>query len=179
MDHDVSLGHLLASVARGEQPALRAIYDRESTRLFGIAMAILRDRAAASDAVQDAFLRVWQRAGQFDPALGDGRGWLGGIVRHAALDLARRRGREQPVDDPSLGDQPVEADAIERVAAIQDGARLRDCLAQLDAKHARAIVLAFVHGLSHPQVAELLAMPLGSVKSWIRRGLLTLRGCMT
>lgn len=179
MDHETPLGTLLAGVARGEQAALRAIYDREGTRLFGVAMAILRDRPAASDAMQDAFLRMWQRAGQFDPARGDGRAWTATIVRHAALDQIRARGREQPSDDPALGDQPVEAVALDRIVAHQDGARLRECLGRLEERNARFIVMAFVHGLSHAQIADKVGQPLGSVKSWIRRGLMSLRECMS
>ncbi len=178
MPDDAPLSALLADVARGEQRALRIIYDREGTRLFGIAMAILRDRPAAADAMQDGFLRLWQRAGQYDPARGDAAAWIGAVIRHGALDLARRRGREIATGDPGLGDEPIEPDTIARLAADEDGARLRDCLAQLDEKSQRFVLLAFVQGLSHAQIADKLALPLGSVKSWIRRGLLSLRACM-
>ncbi|MBC7800229.1 MAG: sigma-70 family RNA polymerase sigma factor [Gemmatimonadaceae bacterium] len=178
MVDDAPLDLLLAAVARREQPALRTIYDREATRLFGIAMAILRDRPAASDAVQDGFLRLWQRAGQYDPARGEARAWINTIVRHAALDIARARGRELPTADPALGDQPVEADAVERLEASEDNARLRDCLTQLDEKNRRMITLAFVEGLSHAQISARLDVPLGSVKTWIRRGLVALRKCL-
>lgn len=179
MDQDAPLDTLLTGVARREHAALRAVYDREGKRLFGIAMAILRDRPAASDAVQDAFLRIWERASQFDPARGEARAWIATIVRHAALDSARARGREQPTGDPALGDQPIQPDAIERLAADEDGARLRDCLAQLDEKNQRFILLAFVHGQSHAQIATRLELPLGSVKTWIRRGLMSLRECLS
>lgn len=183
MSYDPPLEALLASVSQGEQEALRAIYHREGTRLFGVAMGILRDRAAAADAVQDAFLRMWQRAGQYDPGKGAAHAWIAAIVRYAALDLARTRGREQPTDDATLGgilgDMPVEADALDRLAATEDGARLRACLAQLDAKLSPFIVLAFVHGLSHAQIADRAGMPLGTVKTWIRRGLASLRECLS
>lgn len=179
MDSEAPLETLLAGVARWEQASLRAIYDREGTRLFGVAMAILRDRAAASDAVQDAFLRLWERAAQFDSSRGDGRAWITTIVRNAALDMARARGREMPTSDPALGDQPVEPDALNQLAANEDGARLRGCLAQLDPKGRDFIVLAFVHGLSHAQIATRLDLPLGTVKSWIRRTLLALRMCLS
>lgn len=179
MDDDAPLGTLLAAVARGEHAALRAIYDREGARLFGTALAILRDRAAASDSVQDAFLRLWQRAGQYDPARGDARAWISAVVRHAALDAARARGREQLVEDPALAEQAVAPDALDRLAAAADGARLRDCLNGLDARHRSFIVLAFVHGLSHSQVAARVEQPLGTVKTWIRRGLQQLRDCMS
>jgi RNA polymerase sigma-70 factor (ECF subfamily) len=174
-----TLAALLEGVAAGDRAALRALYQRQSVRLFGIANAILRDRDAAADALQDAFLRVSQRAAQFDPARGEAGAWLAGIVRHAALDLARRRGREMPTDDPSLGDQPVAAEALDRVAAADEGRRLRDCLAALEERNRQGILLAFVHGMSHAQVAARLDLPLGTVKSWIRRGLLQLRECLT
>lgn len=179
MRMDTSLADLLDGVARGDRDALRAVYDRHSARLFGIATAILRDRDAAADALQDAFLKIGQRAGQFDPARGVAEAWLGGIVRHAALDLIRRRGREMPTDDPTLGDMAVEPEALDRVAANAEGRRLRDCLAALDDRNRKGIVLAFVHGLSHAQVAARLDLPLGTVKAWIRRGLLQLRECLS
>jgi RNA polymerase sigma-70 factor, ECF subfamily len=173
------LASLLGGVASGDRAALRRVYEAQSTRLFGVANAILRDRDAAADALHDAFLRVSQRAAQFDPARGAAAAWLAGIVRHAALDLARRRGRELPSDDPALGDSAVAPDALERVSASVDGRRLRECLDTLEEKNRRGILLAFVHGLSHSQVAERLSLPLGTVKAWIRRGLLQLRDCMS
>jgi RNA polymerase sigma-70 factor, ECF subfamily len=176
---DPALPSLLAAVAAGQRAALRGVYERQSTRLFGIANAILRDREAAADALHDVFLRVATRAGQFDAARGDAEAWLGAIARHAALDLARRRGREQPTDDPALGDLPVEAEALAQVLAGDDRRRLQDCLHQLEERNRRGILLAFVHGLSHSQIAARLDLPLGTVKAWIRRGLLQLRGCLT
>ncbi|SDB15042.1 sigma-70 family RNA polymerase sigma factor [Belnapia rosea] len=179
MRAESSPADLLDHIARGDRGALRALFQQQATRLFGIAQAILRDREASADAVQDAFLRISQRAAQFDPARGDASAWLGAIVRHAALDLARKRGRELPTDDPALGDQAVAPEALERVAASAEGRRLRDCLAALDEKNRKGILLAFVHGLSHAQVAARLDLPLGTVKAWIRRGLLQLRECLT
>ena len=178
MRTEPTLAALLVSVAGGDRGALRAVYDRQSVRLFGVANAILRDRDAAADALQDAFLRISERAGQFDASRGEASAWLAGIVRHAALDLARKRGRELPSDDPALGDIPVAPEALDAVAASAEGRRLRDCLAALDEKNRRGILLAFVHGLSHAQVAARLELPLGTVKAWIRRGLLQLRECL-
>ena len=178
MRTEATLAELLVTVAGGDRAALRTVYERQSVRLFGVANAILRDRDAAADALQDAFLRVSERAGQFDASRGEAAAWLAGIVRHAALDLARKRGRELPTDDPALGDIPVAPEALEAVAASAEGRRLRDCLAALDEKNRRGIVLAFVHGLSHAQVAARLELPLGTVKAWIRRGLIQLRECL-
>lgn len=169
---------LIAAVASGDRAALRSLYERQSVRLFGVANAILRDRDVAADAIQDAFVKIARRAGQFDPARGSAEAWLAGIVRHAALDIIRARGRETPSDDPTLGDEAVAPEAEERLAASAEGRRLRDCLAALEPKNREGIILAFVHGLSHPQVAARLGTPLGTVKSWIRRGLLALRECL-
>jgi RNA polymerase sigma-70 factor (ECF subfamily) len=179
MSAEPDLAGLLISVAAGDRGALRRVYEAQSARLFGLANAILRDRDAAADALHDAFLRVSQRAGQFDPTRGAAAAWLAGVVRHAALDQARRRGRELPTDDPSLGDAAVAPEALERVAANDEGRRLRECLQALEEKNRSGIVLAFVHGLSHSQVADRLSLPLGTVKAWIRRGLQQLRDCLT
>ena len=178
MDAPAELSRLIGAVAAGDRPALRAIYERQSVRLFGVANAILRDRDSAADALQDAFVKVARRAGQFDPARGDAEAWLAAIVRHAALDILRARGREIPSDDPALGDQAISPEAEERLAASAQGRRLRDCLAGLEPRNREGIILAFVHGLSHPQIAARLETPLGTVKSWIRRGLLALRECL-
>ncbi len=178
MRAEASLADLLAAVADGDRPALRTLYQQQATRLFGVANAILRDREAAADAMQDAFLRISQRASQFDAQRGEAAAWLGGIVRHAALDLARKRGREMPTDDPTLGDTAVAPEALDQIAADAEGRRLRDCLGTLDEKNRKGILLAFVHGLSHAQVAAKLELPLGTVKAWIRRGLLQLRECL-
>lgn len=178
MSADADLPRLLAAVADGDRAALRSVYERQSVRLFGVANAILRDRDVAGDALQEAFLKISRRAGQFDATRGSAEAWLAGIVRHAALDIIRARGRETPSDDPNLGDEAVAPEAEERLAASAEGRRLRDCLAGLEPKNREGIILAFVHGLSHPQVAARLGTPLGTVKSWIRRGLLALRECL-
>ncbi len=175
---DPSLAALLGRVAGGDPAALRLLYQAQSVRLFGIANAILRDRDAAADAMQDAFLRLSQRAGQFDASRGEAAAWLGGVVRHAALDQARRRGREQPCDDPALGDAAVAPEALDQVLAADEAQRLHGCLAALEAKNRQGILLAFVHGLSHAQISARLELPLGTVKAWIRRGLLQLRECL-
>ncbi len=178
MAPETELTDLLVKVANGDRAALRAIYVRQSTRLFGVAMAILRDRTAAADVLQDAFLKLWQRARQFDAARGNAEAWIAAIVRYAALDVARTRGRETPSDDPNLGDTAIDPDALDALLASESGKRLRDCLGRLEPKNRQGIILAFVHGLSHPEVAARLDQPLGTVKSWIRRGLLSLRECL-
>lgn len=173
------LSALLDAVAGGDREALRALYERQARRLFGIANGILRDPDLAADAVQDAFLRVSQRAAQFDPARGEAAAWLGGIARYAALDIARRRGREVPTGDPALGDGATEPEALERVALDQAARHLRESLRTLDESQRVSVLLAFVHGFSHVQLAERLKLPVGTVKSNLRRTLIRLRNSLS
>lgn len=178
MASETELTDLLVAVAKRDQNALRAVYVRQSTRLFGIAMAILRDRVAAADVLQDSFLKLWQRADQYDPSRNP-QAWIDAVVRYTALDVARSRGREIPTDDPALGDGPVEFDVLEAMSTAQTNTRLRACLEGLEPRAREGITLAFVHGLSHPEVAGRMDMPLGTIKSVIRRGLMNLRECMS
>ena len=175
---DTPLAALLQGVARGDRDALKRVYERQSVRLFGVANAILRDRDRAADALHNAFLSVHRRAAQFDPERGGAEAWLAAIVRHAALDIIRAQGRELPSDDPALGDVPVAPEALAALESSEQGAALKRCLESLPEKNRQGILLAFVHGLSHPQIAEKLEQPLGTVKAWIRRGLLALRECL-
>lgn len=164
--------------ARGDAAALHALYARESRWLLGVAQRIVRDRDAAHDVLQDAFVQIWQRASTYQRALGSARGWVYTVVRHRALDESRRAQRELPAGDllevlgaqeePSAG-SPVHADAD----------ALSRCLDALEPSRRECIVSAFVEGLTHEQIAARLAAPLGSVKSWIRRGLLSLRACLS
>lgn len=174
-----TLEALFLRVGAGDRAALREVHTRLANRVFGVALAILRDRAAAADVVQDVFLRLWLRAGQFDPARGNAEAWLLTISRYAALDAARLRGREMATDDPLLGDIAVDPVALDRLDGQENSASLRRCLGQLDPRYRAGIVLAFIHGLSHVEVAEHLSLPLGTVKSQIRRALLSLRECMS
>jgi RNA polymerase sigma-70 factor (ECF subfamily) len=173
-----SVAVLIEAVGRGSQVALKRLYELESKRLYGIALRIVRRPEIAADVLQETFVQVWQNAAAFSAERGAAAAWLTGIVRFRALDAVRKTGREIPSDDPTLGDEPLEPDVIEKIGASAEAQALRRCLKSLDRQQQRCIVLAFVDGLSHAEVAERIEAPLGSVKSWIRRGLLSLRRCL-
>jgi len=173
-----SVGVLLEAVGRGSQAALKRLYELESRRLYGIALQIVQRPEIAADVLQEAFVQVWQNAATFSAERGAGAAWLTGIVRFRALDAVRKAGREILTDDPALGDAALEPDVIEKMDAMAEAEALKSCLELLDGEQRRCIVLAFVDGLSHSEIAERLKAPLGSVKSWIRRGLLALRKCL-
>ena len=173
----VSAEHLLARCAERDPMALRQLYERQSSRLYGIALRITRQPALAADALQDAFVNVWQKAASFDPERGSAEGWLTGIVRFRALDLIRRGAREiSGLEMPEIEDD--EPNALARLVGSAEAAALRRCLEGLDADKRRLVMLAFLDGLTHQELAQKLVMPLGTVKSAIRRGLAGLRGCL-
>jgi RNA polymerase sigma-70 factor, ECF subfamily len=179
-DHDHAgreLASLLWRVAAGDRVAFRNLYDAQVSRLYSVAMRITRQPPLAADAVHDAFLQVWRNASTFDPARGNAEAWLLSVVRYRALDIARRRGREvSDADAPERIDE--DPDPLARLEQSRDAEALRTCMAELEEERRRVIVLAFVDGLSHSEVADRLHTPLGTVKSWIRRGLQTLRACL-
>ena len=127
--------------------------------------------------MQDAFIQVWRQAGRFDPARGSAAAWLISLARYRALDLIRRHGREIPVAEPP--DRADEApDALDLLTRTAEGAALHRCLDGLEPERRRLVVMAFVRGLSHGELAAAFRMPLGSVKSSIRRSLQSLRACL-
>ncbi|HYE00387.1 MAG TPA: sigma-70 family RNA polymerase sigma factor [Alphaproteobacteria bacterium] len=176
---DAQLARLLASCAHGDAMALRAIYDDLAPMLLGVALRIVGSRALAEEVVQDAFVQIWRGAARFEAALGSPRGWMVGIVRYRALDRRDAEGRHARPGDVEIG----EADAAQMLVSpasddAADGAALARCLGELADGPRRCIVTAYVEGLTHAEIAERLAQPLGTVKSWIARGLSVLRRCM-
>jgi RNA polymerase sigma-70 factor, ECF subfamily len=171
------LAALLARCGTGDAAAFRSVYDLQSARLYGIALRITRQPSLAADAVHDAFMQVWQRAARFDEARGSAEAWLTGLVRYRAIDILRKTGREttgaMPIDGEDDGPGPLEA-----LLASTEGAALHRCIEQLDPSQRRSIMLAFIEGLSHSEIAARIATPLGTVKSWVRRGLIALRECL-
>lgn len=166
--------------ARGERYALRALYERESRWLLGVARRIVRDQERAEDVLQDAFIQLWQHAASFDAGLGSARGWIYTLVRHRALKELRDAGRVQAMDPQQLTElaDAQQGDSVEDGLRALDGASLERCLQRLDAARRACVVHAFVDGLTHEQIARQLDTPLGTVKSWIRRSLASLKECL-
>ena len=177
MPADPDLATLIQRCAGQDQAALRQLYDRQSARLYGVALRLTRQSAMAADVVHDAFIAIWQRAASFDPARGSASAWLVSVVRHRAIDLIRRADREVLTDTlPEEADS--DPDPLARLVDSDDAAALHRCLATLEPDRRHLIRLAFVDGLSHSELATRLAVPLGTVKSSIRRALTALKRCL-
>jgi len=173
------LNHALRGCAQGDPLALRAIYDSEAPRMIGVAMRLLRRRALAEEAVHDTFLQVWRKADSFDPARGEARSWIYAILRNRALNILRGETRTDLVEDfEPMGLVSEEENAEAVMMRLSDTGSLKRCLERLEPARRQAITLAYIHGLSHGELAGRLGVPLGTIKSWIRRSLISLRECM-
>ncbi|WP_370461332.1 sigma-70 family RNA polymerase sigma factor [Reyranella sp. CPCC 100927] len=175
---DLDVEEALRRCAAGDAGALRAIFEREAPRMIGVAQRIVRRRALAEEVVQDSFVQIWRRAASFDAARGAGRTWIYAIVRHRAISILRDERRlELDADgDPTATVSEESSDDI--VTKLSDSSSLRRCLEHLEERARKLIVLTYVHGLSHTELAAREGVPLGTVKSWIRRGALALRECL-
>jgi len=179
-DRREALNDALARVTSGSSEALHEVYEATSSQIFGVIIRIMRDRARSEDLLQDVYLTVWQRAGRFDQEKGSAITWLCTIARNTALNDLRRSDRDRNLTDdpfPHVGLKDI-VPADEWLCETEDREALLRCLDELDSNQQSSITLAFFDGLTHSELATKLGAPLGTVKSWIRRGLADLRGCL-
>ncbi|WP_340109681.1 sigma-70 family RNA polymerase sigma factor [Pikeienuella sp. HZG-20] len=177
MELTESVEDLIAAAARGDRGAFRALYDRTAAKLFGLCLRICHDRALAEDAAQDAFIDIWRKAAEFDPARGRAGAWMAVIARNRAIDIVRRRGRAPGwggADDAfaALADPKARADGGAEAMALSQ------CLARLEETPRRMLVLAYVEGFTRDELAARFGAPVNTVKTWLRRGLAALKTCL-
>ncbi len=174
------LAVLLAACARRERPALAELYRLSSAKLFGVALRILRREDWAEDVLQECYLKIWNHAADYQAGLSAPMTWMGSIVRNRCLDWLRRPAFELSDEDGAVAESTPsdEEGPLARLERAGDAAGIARCLQQLDAKQRQAIALAFYDGLSHSELAAHLREPLGTVKTWVRRGLLRLKACL-
>jgi RNA polymerase sigma factor (sigma-70 family) len=178
-DARVRLAEALVRTGTEDRVAFRDVYRLTSAKLFGICLRICGERQAAEDVLHEVYLTVWKRAGAFEPARASAITWLATIARNRAIDWRRAQGKRVsvPIEEalPIPDTAPLASEAME---ASERAYRLRECLEELDARPRDAIRTAFFDGLSYSELSEAAAVPLGTIKSWVRRGLIKLRDCL-
>jgi len=179
MTSDIEISDLLLTTAKGDRAAFRLLYDRVSPKLFGIALKICRDRALAEDVLQEVFTDVWRKARNFDPGRGEAGAWLAVIARNRSVDALRRQGRGiMGVASGSEADLNAAADP----AIAGDGGveylTLIDCLNRLDQRQRDLILRAYYRGDSREELSRTFDTPVNTIKTWLRRGLISLKSCL-
>lgn len=168
----------LAAAGRQDAAAFRSLYDAAAPKLFGFAMRILRKRELAEEALQEGFVSIWHAAPHYEAGLAAPLTWMAAIVRNKALDILRRTDDTVELDHEALRDEYASTPA-EASEMSSDARALAACLARLEGLHRLAIGLAFFHDLSHTEVAQRMSLPVGTVKTWIRRGMEKLKFCLS
>lgn len=181
---DIQLIALLDRVALADEPALRELYEATASKLYGVAVRVVSNREWAEDVLQEAFVNIWRIAGDYKASLSPPMAWMALVVRSRGLDFLRRRASDRAdvmqelddvISDTVAGDSPNPMDTAQ---ASEQARALHQCLGQLEHKQREVVSLAYLRDMSHGELAEQLRLPLGTVKTWIRRGLEQLRGCM-
>jgi RNA polymerase sigma-70 factor (ECF subfamily) len=169
---------LLLGVAAHDRAAFRALYSAASSKLMGVLLRILGNRAEAEDALQEVFTRVWLQAGRYDPAKGAGMTWLIAIARNHALDRLRARKPEQSEDGEADQVADTSPCAETRLIAAGEARRVADSFKALDPDRAMAVRGAYLDGLSYQDLADRASVPLNTMRTWLRRSLLKLKECL-
>jgi len=172
------LASLLEEVSRGDRAAFAEVYQRTSAKLYGICLRLLGSEAEAQDMLQEVYVLVWRKAERFDRAKASAITWLAVLARNRTIDRLRRRSPDSDALDAAAEVADDRPSAFDVVGDAQDAARLNHCLDELDERPRAIIRAAFLGGASYPELAEREHVPLGTMKSWIRRALQRLRGCL-
>lgn len=173
------LSRLLVASADGDRAAFARLYEATSAKLYGVSLRILRRSDLAEEAVQDAYVRIWRRAADFDPARASAIAWMSAIARNRALDVVRLK-RETSIEDaPDQADVALDAPTPEDDAELSDELRrLTACLGELDEERRSAVLLAYRSGWSREELADRYDRPVATIKTWLRRSLMSLRRCL-
>ena len=167
---------VLACAAAGDEAALGELYDRFAAVAYGLALRVLRDRALAEDAVQEAFIEVWRHGDRYSPARGSARTWILTLVHRRAVDLVRRQERQPTaVAEPEPSRENGEGGADDAAVMRDERARVQAALAQLPDDQRVALELAYYGGLTQSELAARLGEPIGTIKSRMFHGLRRLR----
>jgi RNA polymerase sigma-70 factor (ECF subfamily) len=170
---------LIAAVAKGDEAAFERLYHATKAKLFGVVLRILRRQDLTEEVVQDAYVRIWNGAGQFNPALASPIAWMVAIARNRAIDVVRKRSELSIEDEPSALDVVAEvSEPLAQREMIEDLKRLLGCVGRLEPDRQKLVLLAYYNGWSRDRLAQTFEIPVNTVKTWLRRSLLDIRECL-
>ena len=174
----------LSAAAKKDGAAFRLLYDATSSKLFGFALRILHKQELAEEALQDGFIAIWNNASSYQAHLAAPMTWMATVVRNKAFDLLRRSNDTVEIDADQFDSevmnalQDPQATPIEALQMSGDARELAHCMSALEGVHRQVVALAYYHDMSHSEVAQQMSLPIGTVKTWIRRSLERLRTCL-
>ena len=173
------LQDLMIAVGRGDQHAFSQLYGLTKSKMFGVALAIVRRRELAEEVLQDAYTRIWQNAGRFDPLMSSPVTWMAVIVRHRAIDVLRQLKSEFELDECLLVNLAADdRSPLDHIQLTQDGSQALAALLELPPLQRQLIIAAYIHGESRAQLAVKFGSPANTIKTWLRRALLEMRTAM-
>src|ERR1700746_301042 len=170
---------LMAAVAKGDEAAFERLYAATRAKLYGVVLRILRRQDIAEEVIQETYVKIWNSAGQFNPALASPITWMASIARNRAIDLVRKRSEVSSEEEPSARDVAAESpDPLARREMTEELKRLLECVGRLEPDRQKLVLLAYYNGWSREQLATKFDAPLNTVKTWLRRSLMEIRECL-
>ena len=170
---------LIAAVAKGDEAAFERLYAATRAKLFGVVLRILRRQDLAEEVIQEAYVKIWNNAGQFNPALASPITWMASIARNRAIDVVRKKSEVSIEEEPTAMEVAADSpDPLARREMTEELRRLLACLGRLDEDRRRMVLLAYYSGWSRDQLAAKFDAPANTIKTWLRRSLLEIRECL-
>jgi len=170
---------LIAAVSKRDEAAFERLYVATRAKLYGVVLRILRRQDLAEEVIQETYVKVWNSAGQFNPAVSSPITWMAAIARNRAIDIVRKRGESSIEEEPEAMDVAAETpDPLARREMSEELKRLLECVGRLEPDRQKLVLLAYYNGWSREQLAAKFATPVNTVKTWLRRSMMEIRECL-
>lgn len=170
---------LIAAVAKGDESAFERLYAATRAKLYGVVLRILRRQDIAEEVIQEAYIRIWNSAGQFNPSVASPITWMVSIARNRAIDVVRKRGETSLEEEPAAMDVAADTpDPLARREMTEELKRLLECVGRLEPDRQKLVLLAYYNGWSREQLAAKFGAPVNTIKTWLRRSMLDVRECL-